>query len=194
MPDTKFRKRIFNSSDMFRHLGEILRHSTELPSTFRDPKVNAAFRERILLAVTSVNQCRYCEWMHTDLALSSGISKEEVAALMGSSADLVPESEQAAVRYAVHYAESNAQPDAARMQELYQVYGGKTARSIENYIRLIFFANLSGNTFDAFISRLKGRPDPESTVLFEASFAVLSAPVFLGMAAVGSEKMHTSKV
>jgi AhpD family alkylhydroperoxidase len=183
-------KRIFSPESLLRHLREVVIHAAGLPSAFRNQTVDPAFRERILLAVTSVNQCRYCAWMHTDLALSAGMSREEVSALLGQKAEQVPELELTAVRYAVHYAESNARPGKDKTQELYETYGDATAAAIENYIRLIFFANLSGNTFDAFISRLRGKADPESSAIFEAVFASLSAPVFLSMALVGDDTLR----
>ena len=34
------------------------------------PRIPAALREKIFLAVTSVNDCRYCKWGHTRLAMA----------------------------------------------------------------------------------------------------------------------------
>ncbi len=53
------------------------------------------------------------------------------------------------------------------------------AEHINLIIRMIYYGNLSGNTFDAFISRLKGKKAPNSNALFEAIFFILSVPVLL---------------
>jgi len=44
---------------------------------------------------------------------------------------------------------------------------------------MIFFGNLSGNTFDAFLSRLKGKKAINSNVIFEALFFIINAPFML---------------
>lgn len=175
-------KRIFSPGSAFRHLGAVVSHAAQIPSTLSDPTIDAAFRERILLAVTSVNQCRYCAWVHTDLASSSGMSAEEIARLLSQETVAVPENELPAIQFALHYAETEGKPSESFIRELKGRYGEKTADSILNYIRMIYFANLSGNTFDAFMSRLKGHPHPEGKAWFEAAFAVFSAPVLLPIA------------
>lgn len=43
-----------------------------MPGTFTSGRISPAFRERILLAVTSVNRYRYCQWVHSDLAAANG--------------------------------------------------------------------------------------------------------------------------
>ena len=43
--------------------------------------VNMAFRQRLWLVVTSVNDCRYCRYLHSTIALRHGVSFEEVKTL-----------------------------------------------------------------------------------------------------------------
>jgi hypothetical protein len=62
---------------------------------------------------------------------------------------------------------------------LVEFYGQETAEHVIQMIRMISFGNLAGNTFDAFISRLKGSRAPGSSPLFEAIFFVFSAPILL---------------
>ena len=38
------------------------------------PRTSRALREQVVLAVTSVNDCRYCNWGHTVLALRNGVN------------------------------------------------------------------------------------------------------------------------
>jgi AhpD family alkylhydroperoxidase len=57
--------------------------------------IRKAFRERIMLAVTSVNNCRYCSCAHSWEALFMGVAREEVDQLVkgmfaGNPADQIP--------------------------------------------------------------------------------------------------------
>lgn len=186
----KFRKRVFSPASLIEILGDIVRAAPTMPGTFTSGRISPAFRERILLAVTSVNQCRYCQWAHTDLAVASGVSSEQIGALLGSSTESVPGEERVALLYALHYAQTNRQPAVAERKKLIDTYGEETARDIENWIYLIFFSNLSGNTFDSFLSRLRGEPNPEGNAVFEAMFAVFSAPVLLSIAAATKNSVN----
>ncbi len=64
-------------------------------------------------------------------------------------------------------------------EKLFEFYGVKTASHIILIIRMIFFGNLSGNTFDAFISRLQGNKAPNSNIIFEFIFFIINAPILL---------------
>lgn len=185
-----FSKRVFTPGSLVEILAGIVKSAPSMPGTFTSGRISPAFRERILLAVTSVNRCRYCQWVHSDLAAASGISGEQIATLLGSSTNSVPENEKAALLYALHYAETNRNPSPLHRQQLVDTYGPDTAQDIENWIQLIFFANLSGNTFDSFLSRMRGEPSAEGNALFEAMFAVLSAPVLLSLAAATSNTVN----
>ena len=186
----KLSKRVFTPTTLLEITGELARDLPTLPSTFTSGRVSAAFRERILLAVTSVNRFRYCQWMHTDLAVASGITTGDVAALLGADTQNVPENEKAALVYALHYAETNRNPDPAQRAELVRVYGEATARDIENYSRLIFFSNLTVKTLYSFFSRLRGEPSSEGNAVFEGLFAALSAPVLLSLAAISKNSVN----
>ena len=186
----KFSKRVFTPRTLVEIVTELAQDLPTLPSTFASGRVSPAFRERILLAVTSVNRCRYCQWVHTDLAVANGMTTSDVAALLGSDTNNVPESEKAALVYALHYAETNRNPHPAQREKLVTTYGEDAARDIENYIRLIFFSNLTGNTFDSFLSRMRGEPSSDGNAVFEGVFAALSAPVLLSLAAISKNSIN----
>jgi hypothetical protein len=56
-------------------------------------------------------------------------------------------------------------------------YGDDLSKDILALVREIQFANLSGNTFDAFLSRLKGDPAVDSSLIFEVFFFLVSLPI-----------------
>ena len=53
---------------------------------------------------------------------------------------------------------------------LFEDYGERTAKHIVVLIRTIFFGNLFGNTWDAVLSRFKGKPAEGSSRSFELAF------------------------
>ncbi len=78
----------------------------------RGRRVSAELRERLMLAVTEVNACRYCSWVHTRAALAAGVSEEEVRQLVGGEIGAAPEAERPALIYAQHWASTDARPEA----------------------------------------------------------------------------------
>lgn len=135
-------------------IGAILVRLKSLPRLLRGRVVDSAFRERIILAVTGVNSCRYCSFIHTKAALKNGISKEEVKALGTSMFDNSPEDEVAALIYAQHWAETEGQIDVDARRNMLQQYGKQKLETIELVMVMIRLANLFGNTFDYVLYRI----------------------------------------
>ncbi len=157
-----FNKRIFDLSTFKTTIDDIVGHMDDLKAAARSGRIGKDFSERIMLAVTRVNGCRYCEYGHTRAALKAGVSPEEIRALMSAEFDDLPQDEVVALMYAQHVAESRGNPDPDATQRLEDTYGVDAARDIQAYIRMIMFGNLYGNTFDAFLSRLAFKPVPGS--------------------------------
>jgi AhpD family alkylhydroperoxidase len=134
----------------------------------RTRHMSGSFLEKIRLAVTAVNECRYCMAIHTDLARADGVSEALIKGILGKNAGgLVPDFEKPAIEYAYYYAETAQNPDQRMTEGLYTFYGTDAAGEIILHIRMIYFANLSANTVDAFLNRLNGNAAPESSLIFE---------------------------
>ena len=113
-----------------------------------------AFRERLFLAVTQVNGCRYCSYYHENQALLSGVTVEEIQGLGDGLLDHCPQGELAALHYARHWAEMDARPEDTARTHLLETYGAETAAQIELALRMIRIGNLTGNLFDYILFRL----------------------------------------
>lgn len=175
-----FDRRIYNCSLLYKDSAYLIFHIPSIIGLLIDSNITRSFIEKIMLVVTAVNSCPYCAWFHAKKALQAGLSKEEIISLLALQFSAQPDDyETLALLYAQHFAETNRNPDELLTKNLYEYYGKKTARHIILAIRLIYFGNLSGNTFDAFLSRLKGKPAHKSNVIFEFLFFLLSAPIFL---------------
>lgn len=121
-------------------------------------QISPEFRERIMLAVTSVNVCRYCSFMHTLLARKEGLPSEEVRELLEGAVGPAPDEETEALLFAQHWAETRGVPELEARQKLVDTYGEDKARAIEVAIRAIMFGNYTGNTLDALLFTLsRGR-------------------------------------
>ena len=182
--NNNFRKRTFTPETLAMSLAAIAKDLPRLPNLLYPDAISPAFREKLFLAVTSVNKCRYCTWMHTEIAAGQGVDATQVAALLNSSTDADFGDEKEALVYAVHFAETERNPNKTRTGRLIAKYGEEKAAQIVQYLNLIYFANLSGNTFDAFLSRFEGKPADDSNPVFEGACALLSAPVLLAIRAI----------
>lgn len=118
--------------------------------------VDRAFRERLMLAVTSVNRCRYCAAFHAHAARLTGVSAEEAEILLQGRVADAPAREVPALLYALHWAEQDGRPDASLRRQLGEQYGAESAAAIEFALRAIRLGNLAGNTWDAMLHRLSG--------------------------------------
>ena len=126
--------------------------------------VDEIFRERIMLAVTEVNGCRYCSFFHTRQALLAGISKTEIKELISGEIAGAPIEQQLALQFAQHYAETAGQPLRQAVERLVETYGENQTRGIIANIRMIMIGNAYGNAFDALRHRMKGQPAEGSSL------------------------------
>ncbi len=159
-----FDRRIYTWPAFRAAVGEVFGRMDDLRQAARRGNVSRAFAEKIMLAVTRVNGCRYCAYGHTRAALAAGVPESEIQCLMSGDLGCFPEEEAVALAFAQHYAESACQPDPQALQRLVAYYGPETAADIQAYLRMITFGNLYGNTFDALLSRLVGKPAPASSL------------------------------
>ena len=167
MRATTFNKRIYTLPTFTSGVRNVFAHMDDLHTAARGGRVDKAFAEKIMLAVTRVNGCRYCSYGHTRAALAVGVNEVELQKLMAGDFSALPENQVVALTFAQHYAESNCQPDLAVLQRLVDYYGPETAQDILAYLRMITFGNLFGNTFDALLSRIAGKPAAGSSFFSE---------------------------
>lgn len=118
-------------------------------------ELSPAFRERLMLAVTAVNECRYCSYYHAGQALRAGVPEQEMRALLaGDLPEDVPGDECAGLLYAQHWAEADGKPEAEARQRLVNIYGESRAQAIEAVLHMIRIGNLLGNSADYWLNRL----------------------------------------
>jgi AhpD family alkylhydroperoxidase len=151
----KFKKRTYGSvKELIRDLCFPIKNRRRLSEVRSKGLLSPAFQERLMLAVTSVEGCRYCSYFHSKLALKGGVSQVEISKLLSGEVDDCPEDEILAVLYAQHWAESNACPDKEAAKRLEETYGPEKAEAINLMLRMIRLGNLLGNTWDYLLYRM----------------------------------------
>ncbi len=129
-------------------------HRKQVGGAMKDGRVSRQFRERLMLAVTAVNGCRYCSHFHAREAIKAGLPPEELQKMLVGIVDDAPDDELPALIYAQHWAEMDGAADTAVRQQFIQTYGADRAEAIEIVLAMIRQGNLWGNTTDYVIYRL----------------------------------------
>jgi AhpD family alkylhydroperoxidase len=149
---TSFRRRIYPSFGAFwKEFKQLFSDRKKILKLMRENSISPCFRERLMLAVTSVNKCRYCAYGHSHRAVMEGVPQEEIQDLCRGTFDRCPEEELPGLLYAQHWAECSGKVSSETKANLISTYGESRAEAIEMAIRLIQMGNLLGNTFDYFI-------------------------------------------
>ena len=173
-----FKKRIFTLRTLLGNTSGLIQALPASINARRRKRINYSFAEKLRLAATAVNGCIYCSYGHTKFAMEAGLTRQEIDQLLkGEVAAVVDESEAPALLFAQHFAESGGKPESRMLFQLYTLYGPELAKDILTYVREIQFGNLCGNTFEAFLSRLKGNAARGSNPVFEILFFLLALPV-----------------
>ena len=175
-----FRKRTFSLPRYARRLAAVMTASPVLVRALVRPRISPALREQIMLAVTSVNDCRYCNWGHTALALRNGVDLAALRQTLGSgslSTDSTPE--KVAILYAQHVASGHGDADPGAERALAAAWTPAEQAEIKAYVTAITFGNLTGNSADAWLARLHGVPVEGGHPAGEAIAALGGCPALL---------------
>lgn len=137
-----------------RDLGGLVRDLRRLRALKGGELVDEAFRERLMLTVTEVNGCRYCAYAHAKMALSAGLTEDDIQRLVKGELQGVPEEQVAAVLYAQHWAETDGHPDIGARERVVEAYGTAKTETIEIYMRMMRIGNLVGNSWDHVLHKI----------------------------------------
>ena len=174
-----YKKKIFNFKTSFQSFGDVLKALRKARPFLKKNIVSKAFSERVMIAITNVNGCVYCSWFHSKQAVKSGVSKKEITELFDFKFAELPDREIPAIIFAVQWAEANKRPEKAMLEEFESHYSKNEILALKFFMNAIYVGNLAGNTFDTFLSRLKGLPAQKSSIIFETIFFLISAPFLL---------------
>ncbi|MBN2535786.1 MAG: carboxymuconolactone decarboxylase family protein [Spirochaetales bacterium] len=148
------------------------------------------FAERIMLAVTGVNDCVYCSYRHTKTALEKGVKLKEIQDLLKSEFGDSPEEQQVALLYAQHWTEYAGTPDKNMRKKMIEYYGIQKTKYIEFYMHIVYMGNIISNTVEAY----KRKVVPDSGRINFFLVYLLCAPIaFFIKSGTKDVKIVTSK-
>lgn len=191
MKKNTLKARIFTVKDFYKHLKIALANFSNIRKASKNTYVDKAFNEKIMLAVTQVNGCRFCSYVHTKNAIDAGASEEEINAMLNGELGEMDSDESLALMFAQHYADTDGDYDQATYQKFVTHYGEEKSRDILATIQAIMAANIHGIAVDAFQGRFKGNKMEGSKLRNEIGIGlgiVLLVPVAILHSCLGAFK------
>jgi AhpD family alkylhydroperoxidase len=155
-------------------------HLLRVAPTLAGRPISNALRERVMLAVSAENRCRYCQIAHGAMGQAAGESRTEIDAILAGDDSGLPTREALALAFARDLARRGFESrDEALWARLGEQFSDEERAAIESTAHTMNFANRFGNTFDEGLGRLRGEPGQAGAL----DYAVISA-LFVGAAAV----------
>ena len=123
----------------------------------KNKRISKELCEKISLAVSGVNECAYCTWLHTRNALEQGIRDEEIKKLLSGDFGSLAENEATALVYAQHWADTDGVVSGGAREKVIDRFGEGGTAHIEAYIRVVYFGNLCSNTVKIYEDNKTGK-------------------------------------
>jgi AhpD family alkylhydroperoxidase len=135
-------------------LVDIFRTMFGLRSIAAENRISPQLSEKLMLAVTGVNECLYCSYLHTRTALEKGVPPDLIEELLAGNVSGISPEELPAVLYAQHFASTGGAVSDEARRTVVERYGEDMVRHMEGFIKIVHFGNLTSNTVYAFENRL----------------------------------------
>lgn len=180
MYNVAFRKRTYTAKQFARDGAALAGNAPTLAQVYLLRGLAPRLRERVWLAVSGVNHCRYCLFVHGAWARRNGVGDREVDALEHGRPDPDAQGDEAAVTYMQAWAERDFRGAPTEVTAWFEdVYSQPVREKLVAVARMANFANRTGNTFDALLARVQANPNPDGRLFDE----VVVSAAFLGAAA-----------
>jgi AhpD family alkylhydroperoxidase len=155
----------------FGFLGEVLSLACDLPTIYKiwqKHEIEAGFREELMLAVSKLNDCKYCAWGHHEWAHVAGISEDELDRIEHGDPEGINRVKWVAITYVIALVSSEyKQVPPELQQEMQANFSKNEIREIALVAKIMDVGNRAANTWDALLSRLNGKPAHDSHLLDE---------------------------
>lgn len=175
-------KKLATPKEAFRRLYYGLRHFPTLQKALRNQTLSKDFKERIMLAVTEVNGCAICSYAHTAMALESGMSQQEIDAMLANIMDDVPPEQREGVLFAQYVADNRGIITRGAWNKIAQAYGPQKANAILAAVYVIMLGNTYGIPFGSLMARItknkKYQKDARSSIGYELGMLALLIVTF----------------
>jgi AhpD family alkylhydroperoxidase len=174
----KKQARVFTLREQLQNIQHGAKGFVLLKQSKKHRLLNPAWKERIMLAITQVNGCAMCSFVHTKLALETGMDNAQIKALLDGDISDVPEPEAVSVLFGQHFAASKESPDGDALNRLIEEYGIDRTNCILAACHMITMTNGMGISMDHLWHRIKWRRNKESNLLVEVFNPLLTMLLF----------------
>jgi AhpD family alkylhydroperoxidase len=176
-----FRKRTITAGEFLAATAALVRRAPTIYKVWVRHELDPGLREELMLAVSKLNDCRYCTWGHHEWAHIAGVSEEELAQIEQMDPTDFDRRKWLAISYV--RALVSARFGSVSGDLLSEMQANYSRREIEEIVlvaKVMDISNRGANTWDSMLSRLRGKPAAESRLIDEAVLSV----AFLGVAPV----------
>ena len=175
---TSKKSRVFRVKEQLRNIYYGAKGFVILKTSKKYKLMNKQLKERIMLAVTEVNGCEMCSFVHTKLALSSGMSREDIKRILNGDTTNIPEEDAVAVMFGQHFAYSKEEPDRETIERIIEEYGYKKAELVLAACNMITFTNGMGTSMDYLYQRIRFKKNKNSNIVLEIINPLASMVLF----------------
>ncbi len=165
-------KRKFSFGHLYRSYIYAPRAILKLANNKKSGLIDPHFIERLQLAVTEVNGCAACSYAHTNMALSQGMSNEEISSFLSGSDSFIKPEEAKAIIFAQHFADNKGYPLRDAYEAIVKEYGTQKAQIILSACQVMITGNMYGIPLSAYLSRREGKPYKDSNLGYEIGMMV----------------------
>lgn len=191
-PFDGFRKHTMTVREFVSSTASLLPETPTLYRVWVKHEIDPGFREELMLAVSKLNDCRYCSWVHHEWANIAHVPEEELAFIEQLDPSHFDRKKWVAIAFVRELVEARfGRVSKELMREMKANYSATEIREIKLIAKVMDISNRGVNTWDSMLSRLRGKPAADSHLLDEAvlSMALLAAaPVVIVLLARASKR------
>lgn len=144
-------------AEAIRELIGVARRAGPLSGVYLRGTLEPQLREQVMVAVSRVNSCRGCSFVHQRLASRAGVSSADLEAIGLGDLGALDDRSRAAVAYAAALAEARFRgpiPTDLAASTADQLSPDELV-AVDAVARAMAFANLSANTADELVDRVR---------------------------------------
>jgi len=182
MLESPYKKKIWTFSGMLYDHKKLFNMIPDLLGAYvGENSIGPQVTESIMLTLNSVNKCFYCDGLHGELARLSGLNGYQILRVAKSEQECLNVMDHPAVSFARFFALNDGFGKAFDIEytNLIKSEGESKSKSILALCLFLHWRSLGGNTINALINRLFGKPKENSSYFFETLFFVYYIILFL---------------
>ncbi|MGY1989170.1 carboxymuconolactone decarboxylase family protein [Mycolicibacterium fortuitum] len=167
-PAAGSRKRTYSVPQFLDDALMLVGRGPNVARAWREQTIDPLLREKVMLAVAAVNQSRLSAFVHSELALERGATRAELAQLSGLDGITAFDAELVAVAWARSRAEARLGSASSHLrQALRKHYSPLQRADLDTVVRVATLISRAGNTLEAGLERLRGRPAADNRMVDE---------------------------